>query len=149
MKRWNKFGVLLFLLLMQWLCSAQLAVASTYTYTYTGNDFTSGGVEPPYTVSDRITGSFTLSAPLGDSFSGLVTPISFSFTDGQQTITNSNITHPYGSSFEYIDINTSSSGAILGWSIDLNGPLGYLQTTSADGGSDFAYLNATATYGVV
>src|SRR5215831_3405351 len=68
------------------------ALAQTYVYTYTGNDFTSvfnaaneleyGFV--PYTTSDKITGSITFSAPLGANYSGNPSPnmLSFLFMDG-------------------------------------------------------------------
>lgn len=58
------------------------------TYTYTGQNF--GSADAPYTTSDRITGSFQLSAPLPPnapvgSISAQV--VDFSFTDGQATRT--------------------------------------------------------------
>ena len=67
------------------------AFAQSYVYTYTGNDFTSvsnappmGFLNGPYTTSDKVTGSITFSAPLGDNFEGnpSATMLNFIFTDG-------------------------------------------------------------------
>jgi hypothetical protein len=57
-------------------------------YTYTGNDFTVAFA--PYTRSDFVTVSVTLSSPLPYN-SGLTeyTPTAFSFSDGVDTLTNS------------------------------------------------------------
>jgi hypothetical protein len=83
------------------------SVQASITYDYTGNPFTlAGGV---YTTSDKITLSVTLSMPLGNSFSGSVTPIAFSFSDGVQTITNLNAI------FTQFIFVTGPSGAIENW----------------------------------
>jgi hypothetical protein len=83
------------------------------TYSYTGNPFTSV-TGPPYTTSDRVTGTVTLASPLGINlpFGTTVTPLAFSFSDGVQTITNLNA-NP-GSIFEF---GTGPTGAITGWGI--------------------------------
>jgi hypothetical protein len=87
------------------------AMANT-TYTYTGNDFTD--VLAPYTLSDSVTASFTVAATLGDSYAyQQVTPLSFSFSDGVQTITNLNATLPPPE----FDIATDLNGNITAWNI--------------------------------
>ena len=58
-------------------------------YSYTG-DFFDEAVSP-YTKSDSVTASVTLSTALGDNLSFTsVTPVSFTLFDGVQTLTNSN-----------------------------------------------------------
>jgi hypothetical protein len=78
-------------------------------YTYTGNQFTnfSGFTCPSHCA---ISASFTVPLPLGDNFSGVVTPTSFSFTDGSFTLSSGEpgVT-------EFFDIFTDSSGAISLW----------------------------------
>src|SRR5712692_3039072 len=78
------------------------------TYTYTGNPFTRFSGTLPAGVS-RITGSFTLSNPLGANFFNLVAPLSFSFTDGATTVTKFNST---GVQFF---VSTDAAGTIVGW----------------------------------
>jgi hypothetical protein len=88
-------------------------LADSYTYTYTGDYFTS--VSGPYTTSDRISIELTLSAPLGNNLTYpiAVTPISFSFSDGVQTITNTTPDLSY-SAFE---VGTNGSGVIDQWQV--------------------------------
>lgn len=88
------------------------AYADSYRYTYSGKDFAK--VSDPYTTSDAISGTFTLAAPLGDSLNlASVTPISFNFTDGVQTITDS--TDSAANTF--FEFSTNTSGNIDGWNI--------------------------------
>ena len=80
---------------------------SDVMYTYTGPNFTT--VYGSYTTSDRVTGSITLASPLAPSQIVTMIPIlSFSFTDGVQTITN---TTPNLLEVQD-DFTTNASGAI-------------------------------------
>ena len=88
--------------------------AQTYIYTYTGNDFTSAS--GAYTTSDKVTGSITFSAPLGDNYEGnpSATLLSFIFSDGvgPQNIGGTKAVFPYVGAFNF---GTDSSGAIVSW----------------------------------
>jgi hypothetical protein len=99
--------------------STVTASADTYTYTYTGHDF--NDVTAPYTTSDFVSGSFTLAAPIAANtsvFSSDIEPISFSFSDGVQTIDSND-----GSNNSFV-IGTDSMGAINEWVIVLSVSLG-------------------------
>ena len=91
------------------------------TYYYTGNDFINIYNSPdptaPYTTNDFVSGTVVLSAPLGDSFTGYLAPVSFSFSDGVQTLTN---TSPSSTSPSFY-FSTSSTGAIVDWDIAVSG----------------------------
>jgi len=89
------------------------ALADTM-YDYTGNDFT---IYPsPYTANDSVSGYFTTAAPLGDDLSNqLVNFTSYSFNDGEQTLTNLNSTD-YSVLFT---VSTDLNGNIIGWNIFL------------------------------
>jgi hypothetical protein len=92
------------------------AAPADAVYTYTGNDFTNfNGLTCPSDCS--IDGSFTVASPLGNNFSGLVTPISFDFyisTAGTPTWSNTN-----GATATF-KIFTDGSGAIEYWFVDIN-----------------------------
>ena len=97
--------------------SAMLPASSSADtiYTYTGNGFSFAS--SPYTSTDSVSGWIDLSAPLGISqFTLTITPVSYSFYDGVQTITNSNAAA--GAFFG--DIQTNSSGDIILWSISMS-----------------------------
>jgi MYXO-CTERM domain-containing protein len=86
--------------------------------TYTGNDFTD--VVTPYTTSDKITATIILASALPpNQLPILVTPISFTLTDGVQTLTNQ--TPSVKSSFSF---DTDSTGSIDGWIIDVQTGVG-------------------------
>ncbi len=102
-----------------------VALADT-TYTYTGQDFTDVSnvfFNPtPYTTSNFIEGSFTVSAPLAaDLVAETLTVKSFSFTDGHQTISS-----PTDS--DVFTISTDSSGSIVVWDVLLQAPIGFMRT---------------------
>jgi hypothetical protein len=120
MKRRHKLGFLIVLFSTQCLWGAQFAHADT-VYTYTGTDFTTA--QAPFTSSDSITGSFTVTTPLADSLSlAAVSFTSYSFFDGVDTLTNlnsfpmSNSNSPLG-----FAVSTNASGNIIAWYIDIQG----------------------------
>jgi len=83
-------------------------------YTYTGTDFTT--VTGSYTTSDSVSGMIDLAAPLGDNaLFGSVIPVSFSFSDGVQKITN--LTPLYSTD---ILLATNGSGVPDRWDIDIS-----------------------------
>ena len=87
------------------------------TYTYTGRPFTTvvGNVQP----GDSLTISVTLSEPLLAAQSDqVVTPLSWSFSDGvtADTLTNSNNTYI----FEGFEFRTNTAGDIIGWALGAN-----------------------------
>ncbi|MGD0420377.1 MAG: VPLPA-CTERM sorting domain-containing protein [Xanthobacteraceae bacterium] len=87
-------------------------------YTYMGNDFTS--ISGSYTSTEMVTGTIDLATALGDNFGlGPISPVSYSFSDGQQTLTNTN---------SYISNNlfeTDSAGTIDQWLWGVFNPLLY------------------------
>jgi hypothetical protein len=96
------------------------APAQTYLYTYTGNDFTSAS--GPYTTSDKVTGSITFSAPLGDNYEGnpSATILSFIFTDG---VGPQNVIGGPGGLVDgrgqVTIFGTDLSGAIVSWNFEV------------------------------
>jgi hypothetical protein len=102
------------------------ALANTYVYAYTGNDFTSVFNAPnelqygivPYTTSSKVTGTLTFSAPLGANYSGTpsATLLNFNFTDGvgPQNIGGG----PGVPAHDSITFGTDSSGAIVSWNFE-------------------------------
>lgn len=93
--------------------------ADTYTYTYTGQDYQFA--QGAYTTSERVTGEVTVAAPLATGLAlntGVAQPftvLSFSFSDGVQTITNASPDLTTSA----IDIGTNAAGLPVQWSVDL------------------------------
>jgi hypothetical protein len=79
------------------------------TLTYTGNDFTN--VASPYTRSDMVTATITLSASLGDSLNfETVSPLAFTLNDGVDTLTNTSTL--FARDFRF---STDANGNITQW----------------------------------
>jgi hypothetical protein len=92
-----------------------LATATASTFSYTGNLFVTA--QAPFTIFMRVTGTFTLPSPLLPNLNTvLLTPVSFSFFDGIDTLTNLNA---ITSSFFF---STNASGQLTNWQIDVNQP---------------------------
>lgn len=130
MKHRDKFSLLAVLLFAECLWGVQFAAASV-VYTYTGNDF--AYVSPPFgpspfSLTDSVTASITLSSPLGDNlFESPVTPISFTISDGVDRFTSST---PGVSLFLIFD--TGPTGTITGWDFTVTGPGGAGWTDDRD-----------------
>ena len=92
-------------------------LADTFTYTYTPAGpltISDGSALGNSLLGDSVSGSFTVAAPLGDNFNSTSTPLtilSYSFSDGQQTITDTNGTEPF------FEILTSPTGTINRWNV--------------------------------
>jgi len=100
------------------------ALADGATYTYQGPAFNPSEFSGSYGCTNgvgecAISGSFTVGAALGDNLSdAVITPTSFSFTDGNSTWTNAN------NSFTDVEVWTDATGNITSWYVegDYNGP---------------------------
>ena len=101
-----------------------LPMMANTIYTYTGNPFTT--VSGAYTTSDFVSGSLTFGSPIGANYSGNVVPISFSFTDGLQTINA-------GCQICYFNVSTDANGVFTDWTVEVFSVLGIIVTNS---GSD-------------
>ncbi|MEM7224874.1 MAG: hypothetical protein AAF495_17980 [Pseudomonadota bacterium] len=113
--------------------------AALFTYDYVGNPFTT--TFAPYAPGDRVTGTFTVDlptnlnvTPLTDITADLV---SFSFSDGVQTIAGTGNTTING-----FDIETDATGAIVGWFISLtdDDTGGLIFTFDNPGETDFGFI---------
>jgi hypothetical protein len=99
------------------------SVQADTTYVYTGNPFTTATA--PYTTSDFVTAMLTFASPLAPNMVfDTVTPLSFSFSDGEQTITN---VSPGVSSL--IQLGTGPTGLPSIWQIEVGADSGVIFTT--------------------
>jgi len=106
------------------LAGAAIAVSRTamasVEYDFAGGNFTS--VAAPYTTSDQVTGEVILPNPLPPSTAGIFfgspSDLSFSFSDGVNTITNSNVTPQVGNGFGF-SFSTNAADQIIGSSFYL------------------------------
>lgn len=126
------------------LLSLTAAAHADTVYTYTGNDFTYA--TSPYTTSDSVSGTLTLASALSPNTSVLVAGpnlISFSFTDGINTITNTTANLAQS----VIDLETDASGNITQWDLNFStadpSHPGYyaeiIRSNGASAGEDSAY----------
>jgi hypothetical protein len=97
---------------------ADVSVAkASIVYSYTGDPFSTFFATPGASagafVGQSVSGEFTVAAPLGDNFNGVVTPTQFSFFSGLIPINN------FSSSAYNFNIQTSDIGDIIDWSISL------------------------------
>jgi len=92
------------------------------TYQYTGNPFTV--VTAPYTTSDFVTGMLTFAAPLPANMPLTnVKPISFRFSDGVQTITQSTTLLVMN-----LQVATGPAGQITDWLLYVQTPFSNIET---------------------
>jgi hypothetical protein len=97
------------------------AFATPVTYTYSG---------ATCTPACSISGSFTLSAALGDNFAGFINPSSFSFMDGGLTISSAD-----SLTVDSFFVTTNASGTITGWNIILEvSPTDFIDASCCAGG---------------
>jgi hypothetical protein len=96
------------------------ARADMVTYNYVGADFL--GAHDPFTTNENLTGTITFAAPLAPNLTlsaafpnNNVTPISFSFTAGPETLTN--LTYNPSPGFSSFQFSTDAAGNITGWDI--------------------------------
>jgi hypothetical protein len=94
------------------------AQAAAVTYDYVGATFL--GAHDPFTTSENLTGTITFAAPLAanltvnqSSSNSNVTPVSFSFTAGPETLTSA----AFSPGFTSFQFSTDASGNIIGWEI--------------------------------
>jgi hypothetical protein len=130
------------------------AEAATYTYTsglytavlpHAAADCTPVGGCTDYTLTESITGSFTTAIPLAANLSfAPVTPLSYSFSDGVNTIADSQA----GARIDEFEVSTDNAGNITGVQIflmawrDGGGPVPPHAQTNADSPTANARLNA-------
>jgi hypothetical protein len=94
------------------------ARADTVTYNYVGAVFL--GAHDPFTLSEKLTGTISFAAPLAanltlnpSSTNSNVTPVSFSFTAGPETLTSA----AFSPNFTSFQFSTDAAGNITAWDI--------------------------------
>jgi hypothetical protein len=114
--------------------SAGSAMADSQ-YSYQGNLFTDFSVGYSCPPTCALSGSFTLANAIGpDNTVTFITPLTYSFIDGNQTFTPSN------SSFMDIGFVTNSSGNIDEWIFEISSNSGntYVESEAVPGGGDLS-----------
>ena len=132
---------------------------ASYIYNYTGNNYSliidsDPLIGPTYDTSMNVTGMIKLAAPLGPNLTLQdVSPISYSFNDGVQTLTENSINVVT----EIFEFSTDGSGIITLWNVDIrtNHPSNVgetdtqkIITTTASGVSDIGGVETCITYDI-
>jgi len=121
------------------------AFADTFTYTYTGQNYTTIFGNPGETTANNVSGSFTFSSalPANDAFLANVladpTLVSWSFTDGVDTYSNTN----FDPNNTNMYLGTDSLGNIYSWGLSVMNTADTAAFAASNpggfGGSDVAY----------
>jgi len=119
------------------------------TYTYTGPAFTTFTGVAACPVQCDLSGWFTVSSPLAANLTNAtITPTSFSFTDGLNTLTNLNTTGTFDQA-NFLLFSTNGAGQITQWEIILQHVgLAEMETFSSISGgapSDEAWIGNPGT----
>jgi len=93
------------------LVAAIADVSASVVYQYTGNNFNSFSSPTSYDSSMMVTITLELPSILEPTFNSAVSPISFSFEDGNQIIDNTNATSTL------FNFETDATGNILSWAV--------------------------------
>lgn len=109
-------------------CLVLYGCGQATTYSYQGNPYTNVGISSPDLCP--INGSFTTAAPLPPNYNELTYPISFSFTDCLNIITNENNTIFFGASkIPVFQAITDEQANIVSWSFYIGDAVDVLITT--------------------
>jgi hypothetical protein len=86
-------------------------------YTYTGNPFTSA--TSPYTTQDRVSGAFTLPAPLAPNQTDIAPEVSsWTLTDGVGVFSSDHAGGGlFGYGLQFSNVSTDSLGDITTWTV--------------------------------
>jgi hypothetical protein len=89
-----------------------LPIYADTVYTYTGNNFDAFDyANTSYSPSDFISFFFDVAAPLAADFSGVITPISYTVSDGVETLNQATVPETF------FGITTDASANIINWNI--------------------------------
>ena len=109
------------IILLLYFCTFSMVASTSMAateYSYTGfqyYNFSSGDELSVYDETMSISGTMVLSSPLPPNLSDQeITPLSFSFNDGVNTVTRDN------SDFEFFSLSTDEFGDITYWQIVVN-----------------------------
>ena len=107
------------------LLSVSMYAGADVIYSYTGNNFTQFVDSTPpagaYSATDHVTVTFRLANAIAPNATNVtVTPLSFTLTDGRNTLTELNAFGTISGPNQFSNISTDASGAIVGWNITVS-----------------------------